>query len=550
MKKILISCFVLLSCLSCSDQTVEVMPTDQLTNETVWSTPQNASLFLNDVYNSLNAGPWSSVFTNVPTEVSNDPLDNYSDNSVNGNLAGIPSYTLFANNTYGPNAQIFGPQWSRMYANIRKCNLFLEKVAVSSFDEATKKSMLAQARFLRAYFYTSLINLYGGVPLITKVLNRNAEEEINYPRNTYAECVTFVQEECTKAAADLPATIAGVDLGRVTKGAALALKGELELYAGKWADAAATNQQIMQLNVYELFADYGGLFYSANENNKEVIFDVQYAPNIKGHARDTYWGVTMLTNGLGWGSVNPTQNLVDDYEFLDGKTAAEGSAQYDPKNPYVNRDKRFAASILYDGTPWIGGQVIYTRLGIANNNNAFDASGSGGKNRTGYFLKKLLDPAVMPSRDNLNNATGGSNSIVFRYAEVLLNYAEAKNELSGPDQTVYDAMNKIRTRAGLPNLPTGLSQEQMRQRIRRERRVELAFEGKRLFDLWRWRIAPDVFSKPLKAMKIATVNGTLTYEVVNVGGGTIRFDPAKNYLMPIPQAVIDQNPKIVQNPGY
>ncbi|GAB2785943.1 RagB/SusD family nutrient uptake outer membrane protein [Rhabdobacter roseus] len=550
MKKIVISLVALLSCLSCSDALVNVAPTDQLTDETVWSTPQNADLFLNDIYHALNAGPWSSIWTNVPTEVSNDPLDNYSDNAVNANIAGVLSYTHFANNTYGPNAQIFGPHWSRMYANIRKCNLFLEKIAASSFEEATKKNMLAQARFLRAYYYTSLVNWYGGVPLITKVLNRNSGEDINYPRSTYEECVAFIQEECAKAAADLPTAVTGTNVGRATKGAALALKGELELYAGKWRDAATTNQQIMQLGTYALFADYGALFYSANENNQEVIFDIQYAPNIKGHARDTYWGVTMLSNGLGWGSVNPTQNLVDEYEFLDGKTAAEGSTLYDPKKPYENREKRFYASILYDGTPWIGGQVIYTRLGIANNNNVFDASGAGGRNRTGYFLKKLLDPAVMPSRDNLNNLTGGSNSIIFRYAEVLLNYAEAKNELSGPDASVYEAIHKIRTRAGLPNLPAGLSQEQMRQRIRRERRVELAFEGKRLLDLWRWRVAPQVFSQPLRGMKITTVNGALTYEVVNVGGGTIKFDPGKNYLMPIPQAVIDQNPKIVQNPGY
>lgn len=524
-------------------------PTDQLTEDNVWSTPENANLFLNDIYGDLNPGPWPDVWTHVPTEISNDPLDNFSDNSLSGNIAGIPSYQLFANGTYDPSNAIFGPHWSTMYASIRKCNLFLEKVAETDFEESTKTNMIAQARFLRAYFYKSLIDWYGGVPLITKVLDRNEDEHIAFPRNTYEECVTFVQQECEQAAGDLPLTVSGEDLGRATSGAALALKGELELYAGRFEEAAATNWEIIQSGVYDLFPDYGALFYQENENNQEVVFDVQYAPNIKGHSRDSYWGPPEVADGFGWGAVNPTQDVVDCYEFLDGKTAEEGSALYDPIHPYENRDKRFYASIIYDGSEWRGG-TIYTRLGIPNNKNEIDPSGSGGKGRTGYFLRKMLDPTVVPGRDNLNNKTGGTNSIVFRYAEALLNYAEAKNELSGPDGTVYEAIDQVRERAGLPGLPPGLDKEGMRERIRRERRVELAFEGKRLLDLWRWRIAEEVFNKPLHGMKITEENGTLRYERIDAGGSTIKFDVPKNYLMPIPQDAIDQNPELEQNDGY
>jgi hypothetical protein len=203
----------------------------------------------------------------------------------------------------------------------------------------------------------------------------------------------------------------------------------------------------------------------------------------------------------------------------------------------------FYASIIYDGSTWKDG-IIYTRIGIPNNRNEMDVAGAGGRTRTGYFLRKLIDPSIVPGNSS------GANSIIWRYAEVLLNYAEAKNEHSGPDQSIYDAVNKVRERAGLPDLPTGLSQSELRERIRRERRVELAFEGKRLFDLWRWRIADQVFSQPLKGMKITESGGEFLYEKIDVGGGDILFDPLKNYLMPISEAVIARNPKIDQNENY
>lgn len=527
--------------ISCRDSILEIIPKDQLTDASVWKSPENAGLFLNDIYNSLNPGPISSIWTNVPSEISNDPFDNYSDNSVSGNLAGIPSYEVFTQGAYGPTIPIFNDYWKVMYEDIRKCNILIEKVSASDFAEPTKKSMISQGRFLRAYFYKCLIDLYGGVPLIIKVLDKNNDgDDIFYPRNTYDECVSFVQKECDEAAIDLPLKVSGKDIGRATKGAAWALKGELELYAGKWEDAAATNLQIMQSGAgYDLFPDYGSMFFEQNENNKEVVFDIQYAPEIKGTLVEKYWNPAQVSDGTGWAAVNPTQDIVDEYEFLDGKTEAEGSAMFDPAHPYENRDKRFYASITYDGS-WWKKDSIYSRMGIPNNKNQLGTS-----TRTGYYLRKKVNPAIVPG------ASSGQNSIVWRYAEVLLNYAEAKNETLGtPDQSIYDAINKLRQRGGLPDLPSGLTKEEMRTRIHHERRIELAFEGKRLFDLWRWRIAEEVFSKPLRAMKITGTAGNLVYEKVNVEGGMIAFDPSKNYLMPIPESVIARNDKIQQNPNY
>ena len=542
MKTYLTIFFILLIFVSCED--LEITPSDRISDKAVWDKPETANLFLNDIYYSLNAGPWITTWTNLPSEISNDPLSNLTDNSTYGPL-GTSSQKLFDNGSYDPSNPLFSNQWKNMYANIRKCNLFIEKVTASEFDDNTKKGMIAQARFLRVYFYRQLIDLYGGVPLITKVLNNSAEgEDIFYPRNTYEECVSFIQSECADAAADLPVTLTQSNFGRATKGAALAMRGEEELYAGKWAEAAATHKQIMDLNVYSLFPDYAGLFYANNENNQEVIFDIQFAPELRRKQINQYWGVPIIQKGAGWGGCDPTQNLVDCYEFKDGKTEAEGSILFDPQNPYKNRDSRFYASIIYDGSVWRG-ETIYTRLGIPNNFNEINIVGKGGNaGRTGYFMKKLQDSTIYSTNSNLD----GANVIISRYGEVLLNYAEAQNEVNGPDQSVYDAINAIRTRAGQPDLPAGLTQDEMRNQIRKERRVELAFEGKYFYDILRWRTAEQIFSQPIYGMKITEENGNLVYEKIPVR--SVEFDPAKNYLMPIPQYAMDKNPELTQNPGY
>lgn len=530
---------------SCSERMLDITPSDELSDATVWSDPKTANLFLNDIYNQLNPGPYGSSWLNLPSQIGNDPLADYTDDATYGPASGTPSALLFDNNSYGPSNLLFKNTWSIMYADIRKCNLFMQEVNATSFDEDTKKVMIAQAKFMRAYFYKVLVDLYGGVPIITKVLDNDTQEDsIFYPRSTYDECVSFIQNECAEAADGLPQSWSGSDVGRITWGAALAMKGEAELYAGKWQDAASTNWTIIESGVYSLFPDYAGLFYADNENNQEVIFDIQYAPNIRPKHINQYWGVPMISKGAGWGNCDPTQDLVDQYEFIDGKTGAQGSQYYHPNNPYTNRDKRFYASIIYDGSIWRGDQ-IFTRLGIPNNPNEINITGkSGNMGRTGYFMKKLQDSTISSIAGNLD----GTNVIIYRYGEVLLNYAEAKNEASGPDQTVYDAINQVRSRAGQPNLPLGLTKDDMRSYIHHERRIELAFEGKRFYDIRRWRIAAELFSKPMYGMKITESGGGLQFEKVEVR--KITFDASKNYLLPIPQYAIDQNPKIDQNPGY
>ena len=531
----------------CTKDPLSLTPSNTLSDATVFGDTATAYLFLNDIYNQVNPGPWSSTFTLLPTEISNDPLADFCDEATYGPASGTLSSTVFDNDSYGPSAsaQLFGPEWTNMYAYIRKCNLFMKKVNATNFPDNSKKVMNAQARFLRAYFYKSLIDLYGGVPLITSVLNNTTQgDSIFYARSSYDSCVGFIETECQLAAADLPVSWTGLNIGRATRGAALALQGEEELYAGKWQAAATTNLAIMNSGNYKLFPDFVGLFYSNNEENSEVIFDIQYAANIRPRHNNQYWGVVEVAKGAGWGDCDPTEELVDDFEFTDGKTIAGGSGLYDPAHPYANREKRFYASIIYDGSIWRG-ETIYTRKGIANNANEINTTGkSGNCGRTGYFVKKLQDSTIPSTPGNLD----GTNVIVWRYAEVLLNYAEAQNEAVGPDATVYNAINLIRTRAGQPNLATGLGQSDMRTAIRHERRIELAFEGKRFYDLLRWKTAQQVYSQPIHGMQVTGTGTNLTYQVIPVR--TIKFDPGKNYLQPIPQTVLDQNPKLTQNPNY
>jgi hypothetical protein len=247
----------------------------------------------------------------------------------------------------------------------------------------------------------------------------------------------------------------------------------------------------------------------------------------------------------GWGGTNPTQELVDTYEMTDGELPAT-SGLYDANDPYVNRDPRFAATVLYNGTNYRG-RAVETNLGGLDG-----IEKNGDATKTGYYLRKFMDESFV----EYSAVTGSNNWIHIRYAEVLLNYAEAQNEVGGPDANVYSAINEVRSRASvnMPDLPAGLSQDEMRERIRRERRIELAFEEHRFFDVRRWGIGEQVFSGAIHGIRIGP-NGELTgasaddrpYGLIEVESRT--FLPAHT-LAPIPQSEIDKNPKLNQNTGY
>lgn len=527
---------------SCSGDPLEVEPRDRLTDTNVWTEEGAADLVLNDIYNQLPDGNnWY------------DPISNWSDNSICG-FAWPRSRTIIQqslqNPTNNPSGDVSNTyNWGTRYNTIRKCNLFIEQVTESEtgLSEEFKNDRIAEARFLRAYNYHLLWMAYGGVPIITVPLDRLTQgDDIFYARSTSEETLQFITDELASIYPNLQEV---PESGRASKGAAMALKGWCELFAGEWAAAAESNKRIIDELSYELHPDYQGYFLlGAGDSNTESIFYREYFPPDKGGRLDGVIGPTFTAGGAetSWGGLNPTQDLVDDYAMDNGLPISDASSGYDPQDPYVNREPRFYQSIVYDNTFFYNDTI---RM-VEGSKNAIDLTDKDDATQTGYYMRKRLDDNLVLGAANWDGYTSYQNYNYFRFGEVLLNFAEAQNEASGPDAAVYQAVNRIRERAGIPELPVGLSQDEMRTAIRRERRVELAFEDKRYWDLIRWRIAEVNINRPLKGVRITGSNGTLQYEIVDATGGNRVFDASKNYLFPIPEGVLEQNGKLEQNPGY
>jgi hypothetical protein len=550
-KIVLIMLMTGLAVTSCEDY-LEVIPKESVSDLTLWADKENADLFLNGIYGDIQApvvisswGQWYSWF---------DPMDNFTDNSINSVLWAT-SRSTYVTGIETPSNTAFLQQWEKQYPYIRRCNLFISNIEEADIDEDWKKMRLAEARFLRAYAYSLLWQFYEGVPIITDVLDRNTMgNDIFRARNTDEETYQFIVDECAAIADDLPLVPGEARIGR---GAALTLKGWCELFnasplknpgndKARWALAAATNKQVIDMNVYSLFSDYKTLLFEENNNNSEIIFSKTFLGGTDiGNSRSGLQPIPIVGGvELSWGGVCPTQELVDEYAMANGLPITDPASGYDPQNPYVNREKRFYDDIIYDGAMWLGYEAVYW-TGSGSKNELDLNFGGGPRPATVYYTRKGIESQYCVNGDNVLSS---ANWAIFRYAEVLLSYAEAQNEAVGPDASVYDVINLIRERVELPPLQAGLSQEEMRIAIHRERRVELCFEEKRWFDIVRLKLAETVIPS-CHTMQITKVNGIKVYTVVSTGGERA-FDPTKQYVLPIPQSAIDQNEKLVQNPGY
>ena len=532
------------------DSFLNVPPKGSLTDASTFSSQANADLFVNDIYNQL-------------PDINNEDevLDQYTDNDFVG-ASWMQGQSIVRSNSMNPTNVPRGPSgsfnWGTEYGNIRKCNVFLQDVAKNkgNFSPTWYTQRVAEVTYLRAFFYSILYTNYGGVPLITTPLNNTNGTDIFVARGTADQTLAFIEADCDAAGAGLP--VKAAQSGRATSGAALTLKGWVELFAAsplsnasndvsKWAKAAATNLQVINLNQYTLFPDYSAQFLASNNWNSETIFARGYAAPSKGHKREGMLGPVIVHGGeQAWGNLAPTQNLVDDYEMDNGLPITDPASGYDPQHPYTHREQRFYQSVVYDGSTWQG-DTWESRIG---GNNQIDLGSSSDISNTGYNGKKTLDESIN-GQASLGTSPNTSNYTFYRYAEVLLSYAEAQNEAVGPDATVYSAVNLVRSRSALPNLPVGLTQAQMRIDIRRERRIELALEDKRWYDIRRWDITTGpngVLTTAEYGMLIkANALGNLTYAPVQVYKNS--FSEYMNWL-PIPQSVMEQNKKLTQNPGY
>jgi len=540
---LVIACILCLAITSCKKSFLETTPTTP-SDLTIWSSYQNSNLFVNGMYADL------------PTDFllfGTDPFDNWTDNQF-PTFNWVNSLASIAPRNFNSTSSPVNSWWASSYAEIRKCNIVLKNAPeIPDATQEQKNRMVAEAKFFRGYWYSWLINFFGGVPIIQVPLDKSSGDTLNFARSSYDECVAFIQKDLSEAAAALPEEWMGGEAGRVTRGAALALKSEVELYASKWQDCVASCNAVFALNKYSL-ADYNTMFIPAGEINTEVIFDVAYDGKTRGHSAEVFLSprVDPASNiAAGWGHVQPTQNLIDDYEFMDGKPATEPAHT---EEPYNGRDKRFYASVLYNGSDWRGGKV-WTFYDPAINvySNNFDINFSHQGTQTGYYFHKYIDPTITPSETNYyGKPINGTNAVLFRLGELYLNFAEAQNELTGPDAEIYQKINALRQRGGLPALPTGLGQGELRSHIRHERRIELAFEGKRYFDIMRWKLGGQLLNRTLQGMKITGTPGHWNYQKVDAYNGKRVFNEAKDYLFPIPSTALDQNPKLQgnQNPGW
>lgn len=583
MKKTITIISLALAIISCKKSSFLDDKTNGLTEDVVFSDSIQTTGFLNDIYQDAGYtfGPsrFSSAGGSGNTELATDNAEGNNNLSVWGNA--------YVQGVIGPSNVLTGfaadkDFWNTPYKNIRRVNLLLAKLPQAPFTEATKKRMQAEARFLRAFYYQHLLIAFGGVPLIgDEVFGIN--DIINLPRSSFEDCVNYIVSELDAVATDLSTVVyRDADFGRVTRGASLALKSRVLLYAAsplfnggalttdeevvplvgyrtfdrnRWKLAADAAEAVMDLGTYSLHQDnttrpgYGFYEVFLKRVNSEYIFAYNRP------AQKEFEAYYLAPTRSGASIMKPTQSLVESFPMRDGTPISE-SSDYDANNPYLNRDPRLGNSIIYNGMLYVNNSGVktqiltYTSTGSTIQNTTSDAYTSANK-FTGYFSRKMLD-------ESLTNALPGNTERAWpliRYAEILLNYAEAVNEMGEPEKAV-DKLKMIRERAGiLPGadnrykIKDNISVEEMRKLIRNERRIEMAFEDHRFNDIRRWKIAGDLLQK-FNTIDIIIRTGQNSYvHNTSTADRPLNFRDAM-YLLPIPLTEIQKMPLMLQNPGY
>jgi starch-binding outer membrane protein, SusD/RagB family len=490
-----------------------------------------------------------------------------------------PFVYLFNGTLNAINTAPYEYMWWRPWTNIRRANVFLSKVDGAPLSEATKTMAKAEARFLRAWYYSILLKNFGGIPVIEDKVFGPADDII-MPRNSYEECVNYIVSEIEKASNDLPVEHISQNFGRITKGACLGLKSRVLLYAAsplfnggsvatdeaqkkvtsypsfdqqRWQKAADAAKAVIDMGFYSLYEDnttapgYGFSRVFLMRKNREYVLPGMQAPNktIEGFALPK-------TRNNGTTQTAPSQNLAEAFGMINGKSITDPASGYDPNDPYINRDPRFNYTFIYNGSLWYlsttgNRQPVFTYNGAPNDGFGTVAWA------TGYWWRKMMD-------ENTSQIAGPNTDRclpLIRYAEILLNYAEAANEM-GNTTIAYDQLKLIRKRAGIQaggdglyGVAAGLSKEDMRLVLQNERQVELAYEDHRYWDVRRWKIAQATQNVDIKAMKITKTGTTsYTYEVVPISvNARHQFNDAY-YLFPIMQSELAKNPNLIQNPGY
>ena len=566
---------------ACNDG-YEKEPVEHFTLDYLFSRADSAGIqaryFLNNIY-----------YEHLPSgynRINGDFLDAASDDAISINNNEPEIYKLFMGR-YSAVSRLTDMEWGGYYQGIRKANILINNIDVVPFNltyinalgetKPLNYTMKAEARFLRAHFYFELVKRYGGVPLIgdnVYVLG----DDVQLPRNTFAQCIDYIVRELDEIKDDLrslPMADATEFAHAPTKEACLAMKARVLLYAasplfnekpleagneligypsydsGRWNLAAQAAKDLIDQygpkgkGTLNLAQDYRNIFVDFyGGNNPELIF---FRPVGKNKSIETANGPLGFSgNSLGNGNTNPTQNLVESFLMKDGTKYVSTSVD----DPFKNRDPRLDFTILHHGSRWLN-TTLDTQVGGTHNPSGAQYS------RTCYYMAKFMKDYQTSSNyeDNIHLW------VMYRYGEVLLNYAEALNEvaLAGgtiDNKEVLNSLIQLRKRAGIEPgnenyyglpAPQNYDAAEMREISRNERRIEMAFEEQRYWDIRRWRIAEDIFKEPLKGLNIQVVGNKTIYNEVNVLSA--EFD-TKRYFYPIPYSEVIKNGNMIQNPNW
>lgn len=527
-----------------------------LPEEGVFNDPVLAAQFADNSYNFLVDDYFRIDGSNAcMAQASDEAIHNTADNRT---ILNLNRGLFFEHGESGGQLNEINNMYTRMYQGIRNTTKMLEQLdQVPWKADQSPQRIKGEQYFLRAYFYFELIKRFGGVVIIDKVYK--VDEDIDLPRNSYEDCVAYILKDLDEAEKLLPTDYDAANNGRATIGAAKALRARTLLYAAsplnnptndaaKWQQAADAAKAVMAMNAYSLQATYADILQVPT--SPEYIFYKIRGP--RSFVDAGFLRKNILSNGSGGSATfSPTQNHVDLYEMKNGLLISDPTSGYDPQKPYVNRDPRFYANILYNDAPWQGRTIAVwedkskpgeVKYGVDYNPSIQFST------KTRYYCRKLWPEVYRVG----SSQTALVNFIFFRYAEILLNYAEVQNEAAGPDASVYDAVNQIRKRAGMPNLPAGLTKDQMRERIRNERAIELAFEDIRWYDILRWKAGVQLVAQPLYGMNVQRqANGSFTYTKEALAAPFQRVFQEHMHRYPIPRAEIQKSRgKLIQNPGW
>ena len=568
---------------ACNDG-YEKEPVERFTLDYLFSKVDSAGIqsryFLNNIYlEHLNSGY---------NRVDGDFLDAASDDAISINNTDPTVYKLLMGR-YSAVSRLADMEWGDYYQGIRKANILINNIDVVPFNikyvnalgekKPLNYTMKAEARFLRAHFYFELVKRYGGVPLVgdnVYVLG----DDLQLPRNTFAQCVDYIVRELDAIKDDLrtaPMSDATEFAHAPTKETCMAMKARVLLYAAsplfnekpieagnelvgyasydreRWNLAAQAAKDLIDQfgpkgkNTLNLAQNYRNIFTNFyGSNNPELIF---FRPVGKNKTIELANGPLGFSgNSLGNGNTNPTQNLVESFPMKDGKMPGKSDKYVynSVDDPFKDRDPRLDLTVLHHGSKWLN-TTLETQVGGAHNPSGAQYS------RTCYYMSKF----VKDYQSSSNYEDDIHLWVMYRYGEVLLNYAEALNEyLSAPSKEVYDAIIALRARAGIEagndNMyglkpQSEMTQSDMRTVIQNERRIEMAFEEQRYWDIRRWRIAETIFKKPLKGLSIQMTGAKTNYYEVDVLSATFN---EKRYLYPIPYSEVIKNKNMVQNPNW